>query len=290
MRSYFLIFGFGYTAKAFATKLISEGFSVVGTKRTPYESSGDIPGLELIDFESPHLEECVRFSTRILVSIPPVGLMGDMVLIKYGDLIRRQAPHLEWLGYLSSTGVYGDHQGRWVTEETTCVPHTLLNIARLEVEKSWLSFAKANQLPLHIFRFSGIYGPQRNALERILAGKPYSIFKKGHMFSRVHVEDIVAALFASIKRPNPLAIYNVSDDEPAAAYIVDNYAANLLHREPPPLIQISRVCLSPMEKELYSNNRRVSNLKIKEDLEISFKYPTFREGLTHIWRNDLATK
>ena len=290
MTTYFLIFGFGYTARAFATKLISEGFSVVGTKRTPYESSGDIPGLELIDFESSNLEEYVRLSNHILVSIPPAGPMSELVLIKYGDLIRRHASNLEWLGYLSSTGVYGDHQGRWVTEETACLPHTPLNIARLEVEKSWLSFAKANQLPLHIFRLSGIYGPQRNALERLLAGKAYSILKKGHVFSRVHVEDIVATLFASIKRPNSLSIYNVSDDEPAAAYIVDNYAANLLHRDPPPLIPISRVCLSPMEQELYANNRRVSNLKIKEDLKISFKYPTFREGLTNIWRNDLAPK
>jgi nucleoside-diphosphate-sugar epimerase len=290
MTPFFFIFGFGYTSTALAPRLIAEGFKVIGTSRTKDEQRQNNLGIKLIDFDYPCIENYISLATHLLICIPPTSTLSDRVLIKYGELIKKQAPYLKWLGYLSSTGVYGDHQGNWVSEESKCIPHTPTGITRLKAEQAWFSFAQEHQLPLHIFRLSGIYGPGRNVLERLMQGKKQSVFKKNQVFCRIHVDDIVTTLLASIQAPNPLSIYNVSDDEPAPAHVVENYAANLLHREPLPLILFSEAELSPMEQEFYANNRRVSNLKIKKELNVSLKYPTYREGLTQIWRNDFAQK
>ncbi|KTC83809.1 SDR family oxidoreductase [Legionella brunensis] len=288
MNPYFFIFGFGYTAKALAPKLFAQDFNLIGTSRTPDEHPKNNLGIKLINFDSPSLKNYLSLATHLLICIPPTATLSDIVLIKYGDLIKKQAPYLKWLGYLSSTGVYGDHQGNWVSEESECIPHTPTGIARLKAEQDWFLFAKEHQVPLHVFRLSGIYGPGRNALERLLQGKNHSVFKEKQVFCRIHVEDIISTLLASIQAPNPLSIYNVSDDEPAPAHLVDQYAANLLHREPLPLIPFSEAHLSAMEQEFYANNRRVSNLKIKEELHVDLQYPTYKEGLTQIWRNDFA--
>ncbi|WP_133128707.1 SDR family oxidoreductase [Legionella nagasakiensis] len=287
----FLIFGFGYTAEVLAQSLVSLGFSVIGTKRElNIEDSNCSPTIKLINFNCHNMEDYLNQATHLLICIPPISTIGDLVLTKYHDLIKKHAPHLQWIGYLSSTGVYGDHQGRWVDEKTKCIPHTPTGITRLEVEKAWFSYAKINRLPLHIFRLSGIYGKGRNALERIYLGKKYSIFKEGQIFCRIHVEDIASVLIASISSINPLSIYNLSDDEPEASHIVDGFAASLLKRKPPLLVSVQEAQLSSMEQEFYTNNRRVSNLKIKRELNISLQYPSFREGLTQIWREDFASK
>lgn len=279
----FLIFGYGYTAKIFSTELITQGYKVVGTTRSFDLGPEQNWGIELIDFDCPNMEEFIRQSTHILICIPPRVDKGDIVLEKFGELIKKQRDQIQWIGYLSSTGVYGDHKGEWVDEKTACSPHTLTGITRLKAEQSWLSYAINNQLPLHIFRISGIYGPGRNALERLLHGKKYRIFKKEQVFCRIHVEDLVSVLLASIRFPSPLSIYNISDDEPAASHVVDSYAAFLLHKDPLPLVDVANASLSAMEQEFYSNNRRVSNLKIKEELQVILKYPSFREGLTQIY-------
>lgn len=289
MKPYFLIFGFGYTAKVLSSKLISQGFNVIGTKRSLDEEELEVTqGIKLINFNSPKIEDYLSQASHILISIPPTNSMGDSVLIKYGDMIRKQAGQLKWLGYLSSTGVYGNHEGAWVDEKSMCIPHTPTAIQRLEAEQAWLSFAKINQLPLQVFRLSGIYGPGRNVFERLQRGKNQSIYKKEQVFCRIHVEDIVSVLLASMNCINNLAIYNVSDDEPTPLHTVELYASSLLQREPPPLVPFTEASLSPLEKEFYSNNRRVSNLKIKKELHITLKYPTFREGLTQIWKDDFA--
>lgn len=289
MRRGFLIFGFGYTAKALAPQLIEQGFRVVATFRTRDKHQCH-PDIKLIDFDSPSIESDLSLATHLLFCVPPSTALGDSVFIKYADLIRKQAPHLEWLGYLSSTGVYGNHEGNWVDEESECTPHTPAGIARLKVELDWRSFAQKHQLPLHVFRLSGIYGPGRNVFERLIKGKKHSVFKENQVFCRIHVDDIVSTLLASIRSPNPLSIYNVSDDEPAPVHVVDDYAARLLHQAPLSLIPISAAHLSPMEKEFFMNNRRVSNLKIKQELHVALKYPTYKEGLTEIWRSDYAPK
>lgn len=185
MKPCFLIFGFGYTAKALAPKLISQGFTVIGTKRSlREEESNGFQGVQLVPFNSPSMETYIAEASHILISIPPTSPLGDSVFIKYGDLIRKQARHLQWLGYLSSTGVYGDHQGGWVNEKTECTPHTPAAIMRLKAEEHWLSFAKINQLPLHVFRLSGIYGPGRNAIERLTKKvKSTRSLKRGRYFA-----------------------------------------------------------------------------------------------------------
>ena len=290
MSACFFMFGFGYTAKVLAPLLLSQGFNVIGTTRAVATQRRDIQGVKLIDFDCPNMEDYIGQATHLLISIPPASTMGDLVLIKYAELIKKQAGHLQWIGYLSSTGVYGDHQGRWVDENTPCIAHTPVGLARLKAEQDWISAARINQLPLHIFRLSGIYGPERNVIQRLLAGKEYSLFKEGQVFSRIHVEDIASTLVASINLPNPLSIYNISDDEPAPAHIVDEYAASLMQQDPLPLIAVSDFALSAMEQEFYSNNRRVSNLKIKRELHVILKYPTYREGLTQIWRDHVELK
>lgn len=286
----FFIFGFGYTAKALAPKLIAQGFNVIGTSRTPDEQYAKTLKIKLIEFDSPVIENYLSLATHLLICIPPASTLSDIVLIKYGELIKKQGPYLKWMGYLSSTGVYGNHEGHWVNEQSECIPHTPTGIARLKAEEAWFSFAQKHQLPLHIFRLSGIYGPGRNVLERLMHGKKHSIFKENQVFCRIHVDDIVTCLLASITLPNPLAIYNVSDDEPAHVHVVDQYAAELLHKEPPALIPFSEAHLSPMEQEFYANNRRVANVKIKLELSVVLHYPTYKEGLTQIWTTDFTFK
>lgn len=288
MRPCCFIFGFGYTAKALTLKLLENGFKVIGTTRRPEEQNN--LDIKLIDFDSTEIARYLNLATHILVSIPPIPTATDIVSIKYRDLIKKQTPQLQWLGYLSSTGVYGDHQGQWVDETSQCIPHTPTGIARLKAENAWISLANEYQVPLHVFRLSGIYGPGRNALTRLMQGKKQSIFKEGHFFCRIHVDDICATLMASINKPNPLSIYNVSDNEPAPAHLVDLYAATILQREAPALVPYSESALSAMEQEFYSNNRKVSNLKIKKELDIILQYPTYKEGLTAIWKEYFATK
>lgn len=287
MTPVFFIFGFGYIANRLAEKLTSLGFDVVGTTRQERKiTTNHSPVIALIDFEASDIEYYLSRSTHLLICVPPAVDKGDLVLYNYSELIKRHARHVEWLGYLSSTGVYGDYQGNWVDESSICRPQSSSGILRLEAEKAWLSYAKCNKLPLHIFRLAGIYGLQRNPLERIQSGKKYSIYKEGQVFSRIHVDDIVSILLASIKKPNPLSIYNVADDEPAASHVVDAYAASLLKQLPLPLILFEEASLSPKEQEFYLSNRRVSNLKIKKELNIVLHYPSFREGLTQIWSDD----
>jgi nucleoside-diphosphate-sugar epimerase len=151
----------------------------------------------------------------------------------------------------------------------------------LQAEQAWMAYAKSQGLPLHLFRLAGIYGPSRNCLHRIDAGKPYSVYKEGQFFSRIHVADIVSVLMASLQAPSPLSIYNVADDEPCGSHLVDAYAAVLLHREPLPLLAFEQAPLSAMEKEFYANNRRVSNLTIKQE---SGQQPDLRVAM-----NDVAT-
>lgn len=289
MSPIFFMFGFGYTASRLAQRLTPLGFDVVGTLRQERKiTTNHSPGIHLIDFQATDIEQYLSQATHVLISIPPVEGKGDIVLSYYSALIKRYAPSIKWLGYLSSTGVYGDHQGNWVDEGSKCIPKTPSAVLRIEAENAWFSCARINLLPLHIFRLAGIYGPERNPMRKIQSGKKYSIYKKGQVFSRIHVDDIVSVLLASIKSPNPLSIYNVADDEPAASYEVDAYAASLLKCPPLPLLPIEEASLSPREHEFYLSNRRVCNKKIKKELNIALQYPSFREGLRQIGKSNNA--
>lgn len=281
MKPNILFFGFGYTAKVLMPHLVQIGFSVTGTSRTV--PSINASPIQLIDFQCIDMEKYLSQCTHLLISIPPLSSGNDIVLLSYADLIAKYAAQIQWIGYLSSTGVYGDHNGEWVNEESDCHPLGSNAILRLAAEREWMAYAQKYQLPLHIFRLAGIYGAGRNALARILNGKKHTIYKEGHVFSRIHVEDIANVIMASISSPHPLSIYNVADNEPAPAHLVDEYAASLLGVPPLPRVAFDEAVMSLMEREFYANNRRVSNLKIKQDLAIVLKYPSYREGLKQIW-------
>ncbi len=285
MKPNLLFFGFSYTANTLLPLLTQAGFATTGTSRTPTMDNSPI---HLIDFQSADIEQHLSQCTHLLISIPPSQSGHDIVLSNYADLIAKYAPQIKWIGYLSSTGVYGNHHGEWVNEESACHPTGNNAILRLAAEREWMAYAVKYQLPLHIFRLAGIYGTGRNALARILGGKKQSIYKEGHVFSRIHVEDIANVLMASIVSPHPLSIYNVADNEPAPAHVVDEYAASLMNLTPLPLVPFNDAILSPMEREFYASNRRVDNTKIKDDLGITLKYPSYREGLKQLWMDEYA--
>ncbi len=282
MKPCFFIFGFGYTAKFLAPNLVKLGFNVVGTTRK-HINNDELSNIEFIDLNHSKIEEYLRKATHILISIPPDKERGDIVLSHYSDLFKRLSPSIEWLGYLSSTGVYGNHNGNWVDELSTCNPQGDAGKLRLQSEKDWICLSQQSVLPLHIFRLAGIYGPERNALERLGSGKKYSIYKKDQVFSRVHVEDIASVIIKSIKHPNPISIYNVSDDEPSPSHVVDSYASQLLNKPPLPLRTLEEASISSTGREFYSSNRRVANLKIKEELKVTLKYPSYKHGLNKIF-------
>ena len=278
-----LIFGFGYTANFLAKKLAALDFHVVGTSRNQDLLGQQNKSYELINFTRIEIEKSLSTATHILVSTPPSTDFGDPVLAHFVDLIKKYAGQSQWLGYLSSTGVYGDHQGGWVDESSASSSLGQQAKVRLNAEKAWCSLAKNHQLPFHIFRIAGIYGPQRNALTRIAQGKIQTVYKENHFFSRIHVADIAAVLIASIKNPNPISIYNVADDEPALSYEVDAYASYLLNIPAPEKIPFELATLSPMTKEFYTHHRRVSNAKIKQELFVKLMYPTYQEGLQNLY-------
>jgi nucleoside-diphosphate-sugar epimerase len=287
MHPHLLIFGFGYTAQFLAQKASKINIQVTATTRNKdalgYNREFDC---ELIHFSEKDIEQALAKASHILISTPPSFDFGDPVLDNFSTLLKKYINNIQWLGYLSSTGVYGNHQGDWVDESSK--PTALGNQGelRLASENKWCSFAKAYQIPLTIFRLAGIYGPQRNVLARLMNGKKDTIIKDGQFFSRIHVEDIALAIIAVIQNPKiGITIYNVADDEPAPSHVVDEYAAKLLQLPPLKKIPFEMATLSPMAQEFYSHNKRVSNAKLKKELNIQLTYPTYKEGLDYLFHN-----
>lgn len=277
-------FGLGYSAAALVARTREQGWAVGGTAR-----SGDKVGALHVagtpawpfDGTAPMVDasRVLAGVTHVLVSAAP-GAEGDPVLRHHLDDLRR-LPGLAWVGYLSTTGVYGDHGGAWVDETTPLQPLSPRARARAAAEAAWL----ASGLPVHVFRLAGIYGPGRSVLDDLRAGQGRRIDRPGHLFSRIHVDDIAAVLQASIRRPNPGAIYNVCDEEPAESAAVTAFAAGLLGIEPPPLVPLDRANLSPMALSFWADHKRVRNDRIKTELGVRFAYPTYREGLRDLLNN-----
>lgn len=262
-----LVFGLGYTAHVFVRRLGPE-CEVRGTSRT-----GDGGTLR---FDRAHPLPPLAFDgiTHVLVSVPP-DQAGDLVFDIHGAGIAT-LKGLRWLGYLSTTGVYGTRDGSWVDENSECRPTSARAKRRVAAEQGWVT------LGAHVFRLAGIYGPGRSAFDALRAGSAKRIDAGGQVFSRIHVDDIAAVLLASIARPRPGAIYNVCDDEPAAQEAVVAYASKLLGVEPPPLLPLAEAELSPMGRSFWADNKRVSNALIKEELGVALAYPSYREGLAAI--------
>lgn len=287
MRPHLLIFGFGYTAHFLAKKARETNIQVTATTRDNnalgYNREFDC---ELIHFSEKSIEQALATASHILISTPPTHDLGDPVLGNFSNLLKKYIKHIKWIGYLSSTSVYGDHQGQWVDESSQPITPGKQGELRLAAENEWCSFATAYQCPLTIFRLAGIYGPQRNVLARLMAGKNDTIVKDGQFFSRIHVEDIVSTIVAAMQNPKiGITIYNVADDEPAPNHVVDEYAASLLKLSPLKRVPYEMAILSPMAQEFYTHNKRVSNAKLKRELNIKLAFPSYKQGLNHLLHN-----
>ncbi|WP_147126650.1 SDR family oxidoreductase [Shimia ponticola] len=266
-------YGHGYSAQALTPLLLAQGFTIIGTTRSADKAerlaaSGITPRVIGQDDLSGDIQQ----ATHILMSAAP-GENGDPCLTDYRDMVA--ASEATWVGYLSTTGVYGDHGGAWVDEDTALTPATRRGQMRVSAEAEW----RALDLPLHIFRLAGIYGPGRGPFSKVRAGTARRIIKPGQVFSRIHVEDIAQVLAASIAQPNPGAIYNLCDDDPAPPQDVLAYAAELLNLPLPPEEDFETAEMTPMARSFYAESKKVRNDRIKDELGVSLLYPDYRKGL-----------
>jgi nucleoside-diphosphate-sugar epimerase len=274
--SVLLSFGHGYSARALTPFLLEQGWEVIGTTRSTEKADvlldeGVTPVLWGDDLPLDRV-------THILVSAGP-DADGDPVLRDYRPVLEPHLHRIEWLGYLSTTGVYGDHQGGWVDETTPLTPTTRRGQFRVDAEAAWQALAEETGVPLHIFRLAGIYGPGRGPFAKVRAGTARLIVKPGQVFSRIHVADIAQVLLASIKNPNGGAIYNLCDDDPAPPQDVIAHAADLLGLPRPPEEDFESAEMTPMARSFYAESKRVRNDRIKKELGIVLKYADYRAGL-----------
>ncbi len=281
------VFGLGFSGVALADAMRDEADWIGGTVRgveravslaatgiRAFMFSGDGPGIGVA--------EALRQTTHLVVSIPPGEV--DPVLTCHRDSVLA-ASHLAWIGYLSTVGVYGDHGGDWVDEATPPNPTSPRSVARLEAERAWRAVADERGVPLATFRLAGIYGPGRNAFVKLAEGSAHRVVKPGQVFNRIHVDDVAATLKAALMAC-AAGVFNVADDEPAPPEDVTAYAAGLMSVPPPPEVPFGAADLSPMARSFYAENKRVGNDRIKNDLGVALRYPTYREGLTALWRDN----
>tara|TARA_B100000315_G_C14582525_1_gene591268 strand:- start:2379 stop:3239 length:861 start_codon:yes stop_codon:yes gene_type:complete len=271
-------FGPGFSVKVLARQLLAENWSVSGTYREDADAEAlAAMGINPVPFNA---ADTVLDSASAIISAVPPGAEGDPVLARYSDQLRSIGDKA-WLGYLSTTGVYGDTGGALVDETAPLNPSNDRSRWRATAEQGWL------EISAHIFRLAGIYGQGRSSMDRLHSGLARRIDYPGHLFSRIHVEDIAQTLVASIAQPNPGKIYNLCDDEAAEQQEIEAYAAALLGIEPPPLVPFEEALkeMSPIAKTFWQDNRRVDNAKIKNELGIQLIYPTYREGLKAIYQS-----
>ncbi|MEX2454504.1 MAG: SDR family oxidoreductase [Rhodospirillaceae bacterium] len=279
-------FGLGYSAMALARRLDTQGWRIAGTCRAPARRAalGALGiGASLFDGSAPmDRPDLLDGATHLLASIPP-DAEGDPVLRHHADTLAGSGS-LEWVGYLSTTGVYGNRGGDWVDEGSELRPGSDRSRRRAAAEAAWLDWGAKNGVPVQVFRLAGIYGPGRSVAAQIKDGTARRIVKPGHLFSRIHVEDIATVLAASIARPEPGGIYNVCDDEPAAQADVIAYACELLGFPPPPAVPFEDAAteMSPMARSFWADNRRVRNDRIRDVLGVELAFPDYRAGLRAI--------
>jgi len=276
-------FGLGFSATALARSLMGEGWQVAGTVRDEAKAKAlKRQGIETVMFDGTTPSEALIAAlagvTHLVDSIPPREDAPCPVLDSAAMEIAR-LEDLEWAGYLSTTGVYGNHEGRWVDENTQVAPNLDRSARRVAAEEAWLVMHERFGLPVHVFRLAGIYGPGRGVLEQVRKGRARRIVKPGQVFSRIHVDDIVATLQASMARPNSGAIYNVCDDEPEEPAKVVAYACELLSVAPPEPVVLEEADLSSMAMSFYADNKRVKNDRIKDELGVILRHPGFRSGM-----------
>jgi nucleoside-diphosphate-sugar epimerase len=280
-----LCFGLGYTARALAERLAARGYCVTGTSRdqagAARPKSIGWSGIVFDGQSAPSdVRDAISDATHVLVSIPPDDA-GDPVLRQFRTALA-ESKHIDWLGYLSTIGVYGDQRGAWVDELTPPAPANDRSRRRLAAEREWLAWGQASAHRVEIFRLPGVYGPGRSAIDALRNGTARRIDNAGQMFNRMHVDDIARVLDCALQAPHRHDLYILADDEPAPAHAVVAHAAELLGVAAPPLVPLAAADLSPMAASFYGESKRVSNRRLKNSLGITLAYPTYREGLAAI--------
>ena len=266
-----LCIGYGFSARALAPVLQNLGWSITGTTRNPARVPEMLAEQVVpIIWPGDDLYAALSNASHLLISAAP-STQGDPFL----GTIDLAAHKFSWVGYLSTTGVYGNHDGAWVDETAPLNPTTKRGQYRVQAEAAWIATA----LPVHIFRLAGIYGPGRGPFSKVRNGTARRIIKPGQMFSRIHADDIAQVLAASISQPRPGAIYNLCDDDPAPPQDVLAYAAQLLNMPLPPKVDFALAEMTAMARSFYAENKRVRNNLIKSELNIALKYPSYKDGL-----------
>lgn len=278
-------FGFGQVAKYFVKKIIKENQALelnVSSRKKTHSSIFEGLNFNSFEFNEKQIDKNIYTKIQdadfILVSIPPIG-DNDIVLKNFEEIIKKTKS--KWITYLSATSVYGNHDGEWVNEESKTKPTSISGIKRLAAENQWQKFSNENNLPLQIFRLSGIYSIENNILKRLISGQAKIVKKENHFFSRIHVEDIANLLFNSLKKFENNQIYNVSDDKPASQEEIASYGSKLLKIKSPALIELD-VLENGMLKDFYKDSKKVDNRKVKEFFNYRLTYPTYKEGLDKI--------
>ncbi len=270
-------FGYGFSAGCLAERLREKSWKIATTARSPEKCAAlRAQGINAHLWPIASLPEVWGDNVHVLISAAP-DANGDPVLAQHQEEIVSLADRIAWLGYLSTTAIYGDRNGGWVDETSELQPASARGARRVEAEKAWLDLAP--EVPTHVFRLAGIYGPGRGPLEKVRAPDAKRVIKEGQVFGRTHIEDIANVCEASIARPNPGSVYNVTDDLTCPPQEVLEYAADLLNIPHPPAVNFETAEMSAMARSFYGENKRVSNEKIKSDLGVTLKYPTYREGL-----------
>lgn len=284
MNGAFLFLGYGYTAAALARLLRADGRALKASARTPESAAAlEREGVAPVMWSSAGLARGAFDGVdSILISTPPTR-RACPALAAAGESIAERVGAIRWIGYLSSNGVYGDYGGAWVDEDSALRPTTERARERIAAEAAWAAFGVEWAVPVKIFRLPGIYGPGRSALDSVREKRAKRIVKPGQVFNRMHVDDIAAALMASLEKPGAGELFNLSDDEPAPPEDVVEYACSLIGVEPPPAVAFEEAALSEMARSFYADNKRVSNRRMKEALGVVLRYPTYREGLKAIF-------
>ena len=285
--AHLIVFGLGYTGTAIAAAAARLGWQVTATSREPTRLSAPA-GVVLVDFNN--AAPTMMQATHIVQTAAPDD-HGDPVLARYGAEVKG-AHRLRWAGYLSTTGVYGDRGGGWVDEDTPVAPTVARAQRRVAAEQAWV--AALPNCAIDLFRVAGIYGPGRSAFDDLRSGQARRVLKPGHLFGRIHRDDIAAAVLAAMQqeRASGPRVLNLADDEPAASAEVTAEAARLLDLDPPPLVPFAEAIasMSQMGRSFWSENRRVRSEKTQQRLGLRWRYPTYREGLRAILQQETSER
>ncbi len=282
-----LIFGFGYTAKFICKKLLKKNWQVYCTTRSSekIKEITDLKAIPVFFNDEEKIKNILSDDAYILITAPPEN-SKDPVVENYGHLLKKNCERIKWAGYLSTTSVYGDKRGEWVTEDTELEPNLERSISRVAVEKTWMKLGENLSIKTVVFRLAGIYGPGRSLIDRLMKDEDvYIVDKPAHLFNRIHIEDIVGAVEKAMSSQSKTKIYNLSDDLPATQLDVAKFAASLLKKNCPEIVSLKSEMVSEMAKSFYKEEKKVSNKKLKDELGYKLMFPSFKEGLSSIHKN-----